>query len=290
MAKTQVRFSNDHQAELAKILKAVGYRHGAWQVFRDFVAMGAIALSNATDYRYRVAREAEYMSIVSRYSKEDAQELARGFASVVMGLEAGMCDFLGSLYMSLDLGNAWTGQYFTPYEIARLMASLTLIDRAQEAIQFTGFVSVSDPCIGGGAMVVAAAHALMDSGINYQQHMHVTGTDIDITAVHMAYIQLSLLHVPAVIQHGNSISLEVWSTWRTPAHTLGFWDSKLRRAGNSAALARAILAPVELEPDELVNAFRTEADDAGIDSLSETIMPVYATRSPINLRDQIALF
>ena len=96
--------------------------------------MGEIALSNATDYRYRVAREAEYMSIVSRYSKEDAQELARGFASVVMGLEAGMCDFLGSLYMSLDLGNAWTGQYFTPYEIARLMASVTLIDRAQEAI------------------------------------------------------------------------------------------------------------------------------------------------------------
>ena len=51
------------------------------------MAMGEIALSNVTDYRYRVAREAEYMSIVSRYSKEEAQALARGFASVDMSLD-----------------------------------------------------------------------------------------------------------------------------------------------------------------------------------------------------------
>ncbi len=78
-------------------------------------------------------------------------------------------------------------------------------------------------------MVIAAAHVLQDKQINYQQAMHATGVDVDIVAVHMAYIQLSLLHIPAVIQHGNSLSMEVWSTWKTPAHVLGLWDVKLKR-------------------------------------------------------------
>ncbi len=34
---------------------------------------------------------------------------------------------------------------------------------------------------------------------------------IDIVAVHMAYIQCSLLHIPSVIRHGNSLTNEVWS-------------------------------------------------------------------------------
>ena len=81
MARQHIRVSDPHQAELLKILRTVGYTHGPWQVFRDFVAMGAIALSNAADHRYKVEREAEYMHIVGRYSKEHANELARGFAS-----------------------------------------------------------------------------------------------------------------------------------------------------------------------------------------------------------------
>lgn len=34
----------------------------------------------------------------------------------------------------------------------------------------------------------------------------------------MCYIQLTLLHIPAEVIHGNSLSLEIWSVWRTPAY------------------------------------------------------------------------
>ena len=271
MAKKRIQVTSSHQAELVKILRSVGYQHGPWQVFRDFVAMGAIALSNAADHRYKVEWEAKYMHIVGRYSKEHANELARGFASVVMGLEAGMCDFLGSLYMSLELGDAWKGQFFTPYEICRVMAAISVSGITDEAIEAKGFISVSDPCIGGGAMVIAAAHALKDAGINYQQHMHAVGADIDIVSVHMAYIQLSLLHVPAVIQHSDSLSREVWSSWRTPAHVLGFWDAKLRRTDANARLTQS-------KPEE--------TDTAPMAPPNRTTLCV----SAINLREQFALF
>lgn len=291
MAKNQIRFTDQHQADLTKILRSVGNRYGAWQVFRDFVAMGAIALSNAVDPRFRVAREAEYMSIVGRYSKEDACELARGFANVVMGLEAGMSDFLGSLYMGLDLGSAWSGQFFTPYTVSRLMADMTM-QSAAETIKAKGFISVNDPAIGGGAMVIAAAHALLDQDINYQQQMHVTGKDIDECAIHMAYIQLSLLHIPAVLYHGNSLSMEVWSSWRTPAHVLGFWDSKLRRAAESDHLNQTEAAPQALPAREVAEFEIVTKSDAshGAPSPRSEVFATAAAHTRINLRDQISLF
>jgi hypothetical protein len=34
---------------------------------------------------------------------------------------------------------------------------------------------------------------------------------------------------PAIIVHGNTLTLETWSNWYTPAHIIGGWDWKLRR-------------------------------------------------------------
>lgn len=291
MAKKTIRYTNDHQAELGKLLRTIGYRHGLWQVFRDFVAMAAIALSNATDKRHFAEREAEYLKIVARYSKDEANELARGFAHVVLGLEAGLCDFLGSLFMSLELGDSWKGQFFTPYEVSRMMALMTMGEKSQLEIERKGFVTVSDPCIGGGAMVIAAAHAMQDAGINYQQHMHAVALDIDIVSVHMSYIQLSLLHIPAVVYHGNSLSVEVWSEWRTPAHVLGFWDAKLRRADDSAPLIHHGPTPAKLpqRADLIELNISTAAILAELDDLPEP--PILATLSAsINLRGQMPLF
>jgi hypothetical protein len=76
-------------------------------------------------------------------------------------------------------------------------------------------------------MIIALAHAMREAGFNQQQTLHVTAVDVDIRAVHMAYIQLSLLHIPAVIVHGNALTLEEWSHWHTPARVLGGWRFRI---------------------------------------------------------------
>ena len=80
-----------------------------------------------------------------------------------------------------------------------------------------------------GAMIIAMATALSAKGVNYQQCMHVTAIDTDLRAVHMAYLQFSLLGIPATVVHGNTLTLEQHSVWHTPAHHLGLWGPKLRR-------------------------------------------------------------
>jgi hypothetical protein len=236
--KHPARSGTEHQNDLARLLRQVAHRHNLWAVFRDFVAMAALSLSNVADPAQAKGREAEYMKIVGQYSREEVGQLAQGLAHVVMGLETGHQDFLGSLFMMLELGDAWKGQFFTPYEVSLCMAKVSMTG-AQAFIEKHGFVRVSDPCVGGGAMIIAGAHALLDEGINYQQHMHVVAQDLDLTAVHMAYVQFSLLHIPAVVIHGNSLMNETRSTWCTLAHTMGGWGYKLRRLERAQAIAEA---------------------------------------------------
>ncbi|MBM7045467.1 hypothetical protein [Rhizobium lusitanum] len=70
--------------------------------------------------------------------------------------------------------------------------------------------------------------------------------DIDRRAVHMAYIQFSLLHIPATVLVGDSLAMRFHEEWHTPAHVMGGWNAKLRRAeqkgegGCTEAYARGI--------------------------------------------------
>jgi hypothetical protein len=57
----------------------------------------------------------------------------------------------------------------------------------------------------------------------------VTAIDIDLLAVHMAYVHCTLLHIPALIVHGDTLRAQTYSIWRTFAHVMGFWDAKLAR-------------------------------------------------------------
>jgi hypothetical protein len=43
----------------------------------------------------------------------------------------------------------------------------------------------------------------------------------------MTFVQLSLLHVPATIVNGNSLTLQEFDHWHTPAHILGLWGPRL---------------------------------------------------------------
>ena len=132
---------------------------------------------------------------------------------VVVALSDRMGDFLGECFTSLDLSSKYKGQFFTPYYISKLMASL-LGENSRE------YEGLSEPACGAGGMIIARADVLMELGINYQQVLEVQAVDIDSLCVNMCYIQLTLLHVSAEVIHGNSLTLEVFKTWYTPAYIM----------------------------------------------------------------------
>jgi hypothetical protein len=226
-----------HQKALVRLIQDNSHRHRPHQVFSDFCEQAACAVSNSVDLHQAEKREARYMEIIGRYERAEVDRFPQMLGELVLALEGTRRDVLGQIFMAMEFGNHWKGQFFTPYEVAYLMASLAQGD-AVDNIERQGFITLQEPAIGAGAMVIASAEALLDVGINPQQSLHVTGIDVDATACHMAYLQLALLHIPAIILHANALSDQApWGHWVTPAHVLGLWDSRLRRQRERQAAA-----------------------------------------------------
>lgn len=194
--------------EFLKIFHEMCYTRSAWQVWADLISATACSLANSTDpdkenERYR-EREKEYAQCIKRLGGVDKP--AKCFAIMVEALEQNPeQDFLGELYMELNLGNHWKGQFFTPYHICDFMAQITERD-IEEEIEKKGFISICDHACGAGATLIAAANNAKKAKHNFQNHILFVGQDIDRTAGMMCYIQMSLLGCAGYICIGNTLT------------------------------------------------------------------------------------
>lgn len=251
MSKAQRRkflnTADDHQKRIVDLIGGVSRTHGIDRVWSDWVEISAITLARMDKSQFE-QREARYLEIVKRYTKDELDQLVQAFAHMVMVFEKSvkedqLQDVLGKTFMMLDMGNSRSGQFFTPYEVSCMMAKIIMADQSSSIIRDQGFIRLAEPTSGAGGMVIAGARTLLDDGHNYQKTMHVTATDIDSRCVHMTYVQMALLHIPGIVIHGNALAVEQWQCWYTPAHIMGGWGRKLRER----VRAKETVAPVTTE-------------------------------------------
>lgn len=250
--------NDEYEKEFEKIMDKLTYNRMKWEVWADLITMMATSISNALDPDSvrRQRREKEYQGCLKRCGGVDLP--AKAFGVVVDALEANPDqDFLGSLYMRFELGSHWHGQFFTPYSLCHLMADIQM-DDLKGKIERDGWISICDPCIGGGAMMVAAASKARIMGINYQNSMLFVGQDIDRIAGMMAYIQMSLLGMPGYIVIADTLSnpmtgdvlipdeKEGQEFWYTPFFYRDEWS--IRRIGRKMDLLTRVRTPA-IEPD-----------------------------------------
>lgn len=210
MAKSATRHLRDaRQKNLVSIFNEACYRNSRWSVWADFVVMAAISISNTVDKTHAEAREKTYLSLAKKYNKQELECFSRMFAEIICGIdECPDQDFLGELYMALELGNDHSGQFFTPYSVCRAMATMTYGEDLKQKIEKQGWVSVNDPACGAGALLVAFANECRRPGkdINYQTSVLFVAQDIDLIVGCMCYIQLSLLGCPGYVVIGDTIA------------------------------------------------------------------------------------
>jgi len=226
------------KSEFQKTIRQASRRHHLWDVFRDFVEMAAISLRNAFERNQDL--EKRYLDIAGKYERDELEKICHLLGIVTIALEDRHGDFLGEVFQDLELANAATGQFFTPYDVSKLCARFT-IDR--EKLRAGKRITVQEPACGSGGMVVALADAMIEDGFNPQQQLCAVGVDVDSRAVHMAYIQLSLLGIPAVLYVGNTLTMEMGSEWRTA----GFWLRPFR-IGEDEAVEVLQVAEKSYEP------------------------------------------
>jgi len=125
-------------------------------------------------------------------------------------------DLLGDAYMRIGIGSKDNGQFFTPYHVSSLCARMAVSEEsAREQIVRHGYVTISEPAVGGGANVIAAAHALLDMGINYQKQALFEVQELSELTALTCYVQMSLLGMAGVVYVGNTLAMvrrfELWT-------------------------------------------------------------------------------
>lgn len=228
--------------DFLKTIDAIAGRHTSEQVFTDFVSMAAMSISNAVDFKQE--REKKYLDLIGKYEPDEQARFPELLAITTKGFEAQFGDFLGECFEELGASNSKTGQFFTPYSVARLCAQMSFYkERIDSAIAEKGYVGINEPAAGGGAMIVAFLEAMKENGYNFQTQSLTVAQDIDYRCAYMCYVTLSLLGAPAIVCIGDTLTLDIWDELHTPFYVLNYW--KFKRHGKN---------PVADEPTAAENA------------------------------------
>lgn len=217
----------DHCRKIADILAANAGTTRLSGVFDDFVELSALTLRNAVDRADREAwqlREKQYLDVAGRYDRAQLNRFASALAHVVLAMHERPTDVLGRLYMELGLGNDRLGQFFTPYDVAQLIARLGMGSIAEQ-VRERGWAELHEPACGAAAFVVATADLMRELGLDPQRQLLVSAEDVSPQAVHMAYIHLSALGVPVVVHRRDALTRETYDSWPTAALLRGGWPA-----------------------------------------------------------------
>lgn len=238
------------QKEFVKVFDTLTGKYNRWEVWRDMITMTAVGISNSVDGRFAEAREKLYLDSAKKYTREELLVFSRLFGLMVNRMEekieTGLWgDFLGELFMGLELGSNLGGQFFTPYHLCLAMARLEIGkgEAVREEIARHGWASVADVACGAGATLIAGAETLRGCGVDYQRDTLFAGQEIDQTTALMCYIQLSLLGCAGYVVIGDSLAEPMTGPtlfgeasercWYTPMYFSDVWAA--RRAAKIAA-------------------------------------------------------
>lgn len=215
----------DYIKEFTSTLEALDRSKNISTVFLDFLTLSMCSLAQPF-YRSQNL-EQRYKNTICNYTKEQAEEFSKLLALLISALEEKHQDFLGQVFSANNFGNARKGQFFTPYHVSKLMAQINFTDIENQLAE-NNFVTLAEPCCGSGGIIIAFAEILKEQGYNYQHQLFVEAIDIDETCFKMAYIQLSILGIPARVMLGDTLAWKFQKVLYTPLYFVNGFEYKLK--------------------------------------------------------------
>lgn len=254
------------QREFVKAFNGICNWNNNWERWNDMVKLFAVSIANSVDRNNYEKREKEYNRIRGRYKPQEFEGFVTCFGLLIESLERNpFQDFLGQMYMELEMGSQAHGQCFTPFGVCQAMANMTIReDEVRKELDDHGWICINDCACGAGATLIAAAERLYQLGINYQQRALVIAGDIDQTVAMMCYIQLSLLGCAGRVRIADTLTDPETGpvlignggkhTWYTPMFYSGIWSGRVfaLKANQMFAgqLKKAASAAAEVKKEE----------------------------------------
>ncbi|MGH1356848.1 MAG: N-6 DNA methylase [Thalassovita sp.] len=225
------------------------------EIFRDFCELLYCALAKVAspfeDQRDRL--EAQYMEVVGRYrNKDDIRRMPELRDIALFEISAGGCDFLGEVAGEMGVLNDRLGQFFTPFEVSRLMAEINLTG-IEKKIKEEGFVTVQEPAAGAGGMLIAVADKVESLGFNLETSLWFEAVELSASTFHMCYIQSAARGMAGRVIHGNSLTVETYTSAFTAAAHVFHAKNGPPFAKQQAALKAAVAKEQEIKTARLID-------------------------------------
>nr|DAI22071.1 MAG TPA: type I restriction-modification system methyltransferase [Caudoviricetes sp.] len=211
---------------ILKLLDKGTYKVNRYELLSDIFQCGAIAISNKFDITQAEEREKTYINIIKKYDKDMQYLIAEIFAKIYLLLTSqidyGFADYIGELYMKSETSSKNAGQFFTPYCISKACAETAInSSQVEQYIKDDKILTLNEPACGSGGMIIATIDTLYNKyDFNYSRNLFVECSDIDARCVYMTYLQLACTGVPAVIYQQDTLTLQTWQRWETPAYIM----------------------------------------------------------------------
>ena len=185
---------NDKYDVFIQLLNFNRDRYTAEKVFKDFISLFAITLSNKVYFNQDNSNM--YQKIYESYKKEEqfnfyalSTELTRLFCS-----QKDPYDILGDIYQKITNNNYLRLMNNNPIqEVGRKLQGVININKK------TKNGKMIEMNCGSGAMILAYASTLKLFKLDYKIDLEVTAIDTDIINVFMTYIQLYFFDISAVV-------------------------------------------------------------------------------------------
>lgn len=212
-------FGDKKRYEFAKTIREADPNEDMYTLFRKFLTCVFLSFRQAT-YKLRTGElndEWEQQVIKEQQSVKNHVKFSEALGILTMALDKkltvdGPYDFLGQYLSEMEqVDSKFRGQLFTPTHLAQAMCQMTIQDLKPQQVRT---LWLNEPACGGGAMVIGASTQLESQGF-FPWDYHWVAVDVDWKCFAMAYIQLTLLGIPATVIHGNALTLETFDSATT---------------------------------------------------------------------------
>ena len=211
---------------LLKIAEITRGRISRPQTLSDFLAYCALLLSIRTDPVHTEQRSKSLERLKANYKKDEWEAFYQGLVDLcrtfVSNIQVGRYeDLFAGPFTQVRATSQALKQDFTPVDVGKLIGAISVSSNI--SLPEKGFFSLGDHACGSGTLLLAGAQRIADTGYNPAEQLVIQAADLDARCVHMTYLHLSLYGIPAVVVHGNTITLNEYDRWYTPVYLWRKW-------------------------------------------------------------------
>ncbi|WP_170293947.1 N-6 DNA methylase [Paracoccus limosus] len=215
LKRTDAEPKTDHVKQFVALARSIPGK--PFRVFDDWCEIMFCAIAAIT--AQTPERAAELMSqqeqASGKYTQEDIRIMEDMLGVAQVAIMDGGRDFLGEACGLLGALDGGVGQFFTPFEVSKMIVSMTAPD-ISAIVRDQGNFRGADPAAGSGGLLVALADHCEAVGVDLRD-VFVEGVELVPSTYHMLFVQLSLRGVPARAVCGNTLTQEVREYAYTPA-------------------------------------------------------------------------